>query len=499
MKRTTLLAAAFLVLSQVAAHAHAPTGGELDQGINDLKSESYEEAVHNLSHHVEAEPGSALGHYYLGVAYLKTHDLASAKTRLSKAVRLDPSHGQARLSLAEALYRLNDTDGALRETAAAEAAGTGTGALHLLKGLALSKAGRADEALAAFAAAKAADPALAQAADYQTGLVLVKEKRLKEAREAFGAAAIKDPNTDLALFAGEFESSLEKKMDRERPLKLSLGLRFEYDDNVLLKPADSAAASGVSGQIDRREVLTARAEHYKALEGPWSLKSGYFLYLSNHHHLETHDIQSHTLNLTPTRSTESGSLNLDLSYSLALVDGSSYLQSVAFSPGYNHLIAPSKVASVAARFKKREYAKEPFSAAEDRDSTEAALSIGYSSVFPRDGGYASLRYEVSQEDTDGANWEYTGHKASLNVLYQLRKGLKAQGYIEAFLQDFSNTNTYFGKKRTDRTYTLSAVLSYTVFESTDLIAQYTRVRDDSNIAQYDYERDIISVGLEWRL
>jgi hypothetical protein len=47
-------------------------------------------------------------------------------------------------------------------------------------------------------------------------------------------------------------------------------------------------------------------------------------------------------------------------------------------------------------------------------------------------------------------------------------------------------------------YQLSAGLNWDFTDNLRIVGQYNRVRDDSNIAVYDYSRDVYSLGVEYR-
>jgi tetratricopeptide (TPR) repeat protein len=471
----------------------------LKQGIADYEDESYEEALESLIKARGEDPASAEAAYYLGLTYGKLQDYKNAAAHLKEALVLDPELVDGHLFLAEALYNLNDLEGALKELDEAAKRGSKPGEVYFLRGLIELKAGKNKEAIVSFGKAREADEGITQAADYQTAIAYIRENRLKEARDVFGQVAVRDPSTDLAFYASEYSKALEKREEREKPLKLYLGLRYEYDDNVVLKPADSALAGGITDQVDRREAVSFRGDYTKRFSGPWSLRAQYSLYLSNQHHLKSHNVQSHTATLTPSYNFDRSTANLGLSYTNTLVHGREYLQSAAVSPGYNFMIGASNVGVLSMRFQKREFAQAPFSEFEDRDSTEFALGAGLFSFFSGDEGFVSLKYEVNREDADGGNWTYTGHKGSLSLLYPLGERLKLQGYAEAFSQDFKNTNTFFSTKRKDMIYSQSVLFSYEFYKKAEFVVQYTHVRDDSNIAIYDYNRNIISAGVEFRL
>lgn len=494
MKRRILLIFLFLAAS---GPAFSENVNPLSLGISDYRDESYEEAIDSLRRARADQPASFEAALYLGLSYKAVQDFAQARVHLSDAVRLRPSSGEAHLSLAETLYQLGGYDEALKEVEVAKSKKFRPGDTLFLKGLVLMKKGRNEEAVSEFIEAKKADSRLTQAADFQAGLAYMSAKRYDEALRSLQEAVVKDPATDLAQYAAEYARTIARKKEREKPLKLSAGFRLEYDDNVILKPADAAAAAGITGEEDYREVLTFRAEHTKKTGGPWSLRTSYSLYATNQHQLESHEVISNTLGISPSYDIQDGSIAVSLIYNNTLVENALYLDSVTLAPSWSHMRGANRMMTVSARLQKREFHSDPFSIEEDRDSVDYGLGAGYYRFFTN-GGFLSFKYEINRENSDGANWDYLGNRASVNVLYPMGERLKLQAFAEALIQNFENTNTFFDVKREDKVFTGSALASWSVSGNADLMVQYTHVRDDSNIAIYDYERDILSAGIDYR-
>ena len=80
----------------------------------------------------------------------------------------------------------------------------------------------------------------------------------------------------------------------------------------------------------------------------------------------------------------------------------------------------------------------------------------------------------------------------------LNDALKFNVSGEAYYQRYNPDNTNFLKKREDMTYTWSAMLSYEFYKNIEAHLQYVYIRDDSNIAIYDYRKNVSSVGVEVR-
>jgi hypothetical protein len=140
----------------------------------------------------------------------------------------------------------------------------------------------------------------------------------------------------------------------------------------------------------------------------------------------------------------------------------------------------------------------PIPAEEDRDGDVFSASAGWIYLFSEGKGFLNLIYEVSTENTDGKNWSNVGNRGSANILVPILGNVKINVSGEVYLQNYRNVHTIFDIKRKDKTYTASGVLSYEFYSGASFLLQYAHIRDDSNIAIYDYNRNIYTAGIEYR-
>ncbi|HBO83421.1 MAG TPA: hypothetical protein DD641_00190 [Deltaproteobacteria bacterium] len=470
----------------------------LKSGITNLKEENYEEAIADLKKAREEDPNSSVAAYFLGIAYKKVQDYKEAKHHLNDAITLKPAVKEGVVELADTFYQLGELEDALKTLEIAEREDISPAQTVFLKGLVLLKTRKNLEAIEAFKKAKSLDEKLSRSADYQIGIANLQEGKLSEAREVFKEVVVRDPNADIAQFANQYINAIAKRLKEERPFRVTLGIQYMYDDNVLLKPSDSAAAGDITGEGDSVGVATLRAEYVPKLTGPWGMKLQYSLYYNIHEDLKTHDIQSHTAALIPSYNFKDSSISLLTSYNYTLVDDFKYVHSVTVLPQYSFVINQNQFAQAFVRYQFKDFLKKAINSDENRDSNDYAVGGSWFYLFAENKGFLNLRYEFNKENTDGKNWEYHGNKFSAGFLYPVMEKLKLNIGLEAYLQKYEETHTAFDKKRKDETYTFNTMLSYSIYEDIDIQAQYSHIKSNSNITVYDYDRNIVSIGIEAR-
>ena len=414
------------------------------------------------------------------------------------AVTYTPRIKGALLELIDVLYQLDDLQEAKKYIDIAEKEGIRPAQSAYLKGLTLVKEGNNPEAIDVFKSAKELDTSLTQMADYQIGMAYLKEKKYGDAKDVFKEIVVRDPNSDMADYANRYIDALDRKAEAEKPFKFAVGAAFEYDDNVILKPSDAQSSSDVSNEDDTREVVTLRAEYNKKLAEKFGAKLQYNLYWANQDHLKEYDILSNSASITPYYNFEKASVSVPVGYNRTLVDDHDYLGAWTVNPMLNVLLGGPFMGQVFAKYQNKDFLRSALNDDEDRDSNVWGGGAGLFWFFMENKGFLNARYEFNNENAKGNNWKYNGNRFNATVLVPVVDKLKISAAADAYLQDFTKTHTIFNEKRHDNIYTASAMLSYEIIKDGEIQLKYTHITDDSNIAVYEYDRNIYSAGFEYR-
>lgn len=470
----------------------------LMRGTLNLKEENLEEALEDFKAARQEAPDSSTAAYFLGITYKKMMDFDAARKNLSDAVTLSPAVAEANVELAEVYYQLGDDDKAMEYLLLAEASGAKSASIAYVKGMVLLRKGKNGEAIDSFKKAKSIDPKLTQSADYQIGLASLKDGRLDEAKEVFKEIILRDPNADIAQFARQYIDSISARLKAEREFKVTADLLYQYDDNVLLKPGDTSVAADITNEADSATVVILRAEYAPKLPGRAVLKTQYSLYSITHWELASHDVMSHTVTIAPGYNADFGSLSALMSYNYTTVDDFKYLQTYSLTPTFQFPTGRGHFASLFLKAQKKEYIKPAFARDEDRDSDEWGAGASWYYLLAQNKGLFNLSYAFNHEDTHGTNVQYIGNKLDAGLTYPVTSAATFNFGCGAFHQDFEDPHTAFKIVRKDKIYTVNSSLSYAITEDVDARIQYAYMRGESNLAVYDYTKNVYSAGIEAR-
>jgi len=490
------------VVSAQAAKSRAPAAAKktsLDLGLQQFKQGNYEEAFDALTLAREQDPRSATAAYYLGLTLKKMQRLDQAISELLASVTLQPPVKEGFLELADAYYVMDKFDEALRALNIAAQERLDQGQIEFLRALVYMKKKDYPAAKAGFEKAKAADQKLASAADFQIATISQRLGKLLEARDLFIKVSDRDPGSDSGIMAKQLADTLTKQLDKKYSFNASVNAQIQYDSNVNLgNDVTSSGTGSISGEKDTSVVLALRAEYARTSTTPRSLKFQYNGYINKHQKMNEYDVQSHSVSVVPGYWLGENSASMPVTFTYTLVDSKKYLQAIGLTPTYSFTAGQDRFAVATIRYQKKNYLETITTPDENRDSTDLGAGISWSRLIKQQKGFLNFKYDLNKEDAVGENWSYLGHKIGAGALYPLTDIAKVSLGIEVYRQAFTNVNTSFGIKRTDTSYMGSAQLIYALTKSMDAQAQFVTMKADSTIGIYEYQKNIISIGLTAR-
>lgn len=479
----------------------------LREGIEQYKLENYEESVDILIKARDKEPLSSMAAFLLGMAYKQIMDYPKAAENFKDAVTLTPRIKEALVELIEVLIRsplAENRKEAGKWIEFAEKEGVLSARIAFLKGLALAKEGRNLEAVKAFEKAKSLDSSFSQPADFQIAVCYVKERKLEKAREQFKAVILFSPGTDLATFARQYQDVVERKIEEERPLRLTLGAFGQYNDNLTSTPRNNALAETLDMDYVETRALVAslRVNYLPFFEGPWLFNAQYFLSGNfNDKNSTSRDNTTSSLDIVPGYNFGRFSVNLPVSYSYSLLRGpgyEKYSDLLSIGPMLRMFLGAEQILELFAGYNREDF-EPPLSEAGDRDWDGLHLYASWIWLFePR--AFLNMRYDFTDENAEGIWWENKSHKGSANATYPITDNFKLQVNGSVEFTDFDNEmpDGAFMTKREDTTYQGGLGITWEFYKNTVFIVQYSRLRVNSNIGIYDYERDLYTTGFELR-
>jgi tetratricopeptide (TPR) repeat protein len=487
----------------LTACALAPGSGTLvAQARQELGRENYEEALDLLSRAWQDGVRTPEAAFLLGRTYRSMLNYQEARWYLQEAVRLRPDYREAQLLLADTLVGLDQAAQALPVLMELEAASYKPGHTSYILGLAYYKQKNYAQAVQYLRKAQQ-DPNLAQDAKFQEAMALAAQNRWREAKQTMTEAIGLNPQSVTAGFARGYAASLDRRLKDYKRLRFTAFGGFDYDSNVSLQPGDAAGSVPVSGKNDVLWSLAASLEYNIMRPGPFALWAYYGYYQNFHHKLTDFDLWSNTAGVVPTYTWQKSRLSIPYVFNYSVVGYKPYSTSHGLSPTYLYLFTPKIGVEAGAQWAHREYWYSIFLDDDDRSGDLLVGTIACYYFLKKQEGYLQARFSYERDFTRGRNWDSSAYRFGLALLYPLDEKWKVKATGDFLMQPYDNfwSNGIPGAnnpKRYDNIFIGGLEITRIIYKGWEINAHCYYIRDESNIALYDYDRVITGVQLGYR-
>ena len=487
----------------LAALALPPaTEAQVEQARQELGRENYEEALELLTRAWREGVRTPEAAFLLGRTYRSMLNYQDARWYLQEAVRLKPDYREAQLLLADTLVGLDQPAQAIPVLKELETAGYEPGHTAFILGLAYFKQKNHSQALLYFRKAQQ-DPNLAQEAKFQEAITLAAQNRLRAAKETMTEAIGLNPQSATAGFAQGYAAALDRRLKDYKRLRFSAFGGFDYDSNVSLQPGDAAGSVPVAGKNDVLWSLTGSLEYNIMRPGPFALWAYYGYYQNFHHKLTDYDLWSNTAGAVPSYTWTRSRLWMPFAFNYSVVGYKPYSTSYALSPTYLYLVTPKIGVEAGLRWSRRDYWYPIFIDQDNRSGNLFGSTLACYYFFKKQEGYLQARFTYERDFTEGSNWDSSSYRVGLALLYPVTPKLRVRATADLVLQPYDNFwfngNPFaINPKRNDNIFIGGVEITHIIYKGLEINAHCYYIRDESNIALYDYDRVITGVQLGYR-
>jgi len=149
-------------------------------------------------------------------------------------------------------------------------------------------------------------------------------------------------------------------------------------------------------------------------------------------------------------------------------------------------------------FQVKEFKEKPIFTEDNRDAVNHEAGFTHFLRFNDAKHYIKVGYFYDKEFASGDNWDYFGNKFITGIQYTFPKDIRFNVDYEYKQVHYESINIFFNEKRKDTERAVSVVISKDIINNLTLSLEYMRRDNMSNIALYDYEKNLYSMGLSWR-
>lgn len=495
--------AAVTITALLALAGPVPASEQSDalsaRALVELKRGNDAAALELFDRAVAADPRDAIALYHRGVARSQLGQANAAIADLEAALAIRPDFDEAALELGSALLASGEVAKARPRLEQARRNADVAAQAEFLLAVAALREERYEEARAGFERARTADPTLSTAASYYLGVADYRAGHTASARARFAAVAEQSPESDLGREAAAFVAAIDGADGSGATVYA--GLSLQYDSNVVLAPAGGLGDPAISDESDGRVALSAGGA-YQLYRGDRSKVSvGYDFYQDFHFELTDFNVQNHRPSLVAIH--DFGLLQgaFATQYDFYLLDDANWLHSVTASP---MLVWPQRDfgrLEAYIRFQWREYTQSRF---EILNGYNTAGGLRQVIGLGAPGRLLWGSFEVDSQDSNATNgelYEYTGIQTELLLSWLLPWAVTSEIGYRFRYENYADASAAFvpaGAERRDDEHRLGAVLRRDLTEMLSLVAAWVGTWNESNKDDFEYDRHIVSLGVELR-
>lgn len=464
---------------------------ELKQGNDTTAMELFDRAV-------AADPNDALALYHRGVARSKVGQTAQAIADFEAALAIRPDLDEAALELGIALVEIGEIEKARPRLEQARGNPALAAQAEFFLAIGQLRTERYDEARAGFERARAANPDLSPAVSYYLGVIEYRAGHRTSAREHFTAASLQAPDTALGREANAFLAILDSQQGSGATVYA--GVSVQYDSNVILAPTGDVAGQAITDEADGRTTISAGGSYQLYRSDRSRVAFAYDFYQDLHFDLTEFNVQNHRPSLLVTG--DFGLLQgaFATQYDFYMLDNANWLHSVTAAP---MLVWPQRDfgrLESYIRFQWRDYTQSRFDILSGYNTAGGIRQV----IGIKPAGFLWGSLEVDAQDSDAVNgelYEYTGFQSELllswvlpwSVISELGYRFRYEGYDDA-----SAAFLPVGAARRDHENRVTVAFRKNVSEMASLVAAWVGTWNESNKVDFEYDRNIVSLGVELR-
>jgi len=438
------------------------------------------------------------------VTHARADRTKEAEEKFLKAISIERTFLPAQFDLGVLYYKTGSDQKALRLFEMVEHMDPERARVYFYQGVILRRTGKVKEGDDELEKALALDPTLASEINFLRGAALLQAGKHSAARESLQGVITLTPEVELADSARALLAQIESPSDQQNRFRLHASFGLQYDDNVILEPRSaSASPSGITEQSDFVGVLYFLAKYQWLRLGDWrgDLKYSYFLNFHQDSSLTDFDVQDNHLSASLGRRFGLFESDLEYEFQLSTLAGDAFLLAQKVRPRFMVYHSERQITELVYSFGSKEFKDIPllFPTNSDRDVKAHFGRISHYRNFAQSATvYGTVLYE-KEDAGDSAtedDWIFDGYGIHTAVVLPPWRKITPSFEVDWRNCQYKNLNQLAPTiKREDNDLLLLLTLSRPLNEALDLAVQYLYQINDSNIAAFEYRRNIVGLIL----
>ncbi len=500
--------------------AQLPTESDVyvDRGILAYDAKNYTEALQAFQEALRLSPDNVNALYYTGLTYTALQQYSAAQAVFEQAQKLAPKDLDVAFQLGVAYFLEQQYDKAepvLRQVYASQPQRPNVG---YYLGFIEYRKQNYQEALHFFRGTVPSDENFAQLTRFYTSLSLAALGYPGQARAEIEEALRLQPASPLTAPAERFKEVLGPAVQAERNFHVDAKVGVYYDTNVAVVPGSSgdiiAEAAAEAPHRSPGELGYVRFEYTPLRMPDWEASIATSLLQTVNNDVSgfnTTDVTGWAALAYKTKIGNTPTVaGFSFTYDYFALSGSKYLNQYTATPFMTLIWDATNLTQAQLRFQGQDFMNQNLvTPADNRDGIDYMAGVIHFFRFQGDQHFIKLGYQIDWDKTKGTNWTYFGSRFLVGFQYTLPQwgwGIRIRDDFDAQLRDYTHLNTdqpagcvpvgciHRSDQELNNLLSISKDLPYNI----TLSLEYLLDRNFSNLALYNYTRNVISFNVSWR-
>lgn len=462
----------------------------LSRGIVEMNAGRYKEAVEAFGKALNAAPGDNPARYYTALCYNRAGKVKKAIALLHRILADDPDYTPARIELGTALLDCGEYAGAAEEFKEASRRQPGNAYVVFSLGQARGGMGEYERAFALLAMARQMDGRYAAPSCYSEAMFYEKMGKPVEAGVALKKVIdLEEPGTELRR---EAEESLEliARGGRRKRLNVRASARYEYDDNVMVAPDDSAIVA-ITDEGDFCFATTFELEILPIVTEKMELSTLYGFYQSVHNHLGDFNLQAHELDNIATFSLGPVQPFVGYIYRYYFLDDNkqSFIRDNELVAGLDIPAGRHSLSRLGYSYLAEKYFLDYYEPGDNRTAHNNEFGLDQYLFLLEGECWVRFGVHYDRNDARGFNYTYNGYRFNWELFLPLVWGWMLDTNFEYYIRDYPRNVD----DRRDHRQEYDIRVGRRLNDYIEVGFEYTRIKNNSRVALFKYDRDIYSL------
>ncbi len=466
----------------------------MKEGRAHLTAQRFEPALKSFDEAIRAEPAAKDAHFMRAMALNRLGRFKEAHKTLRYCMHLRVLHQELYFELGWTYLGIDDYDRAIRNLEIYERRLPGRGQTSEFLGRAHFHKGNLDRARELLAQAIRRDANLRPTVEYYLARIDEKQGRPKEARDRLRLVVEQ-------YLDSPFARELARRIGgtRAKPWQLVVSAGIGYDSNVIALGEGQPLPINISSKDSAQFSFGADFSYRWTLDSESSVDAGYSLAgvayeggLS-----EFFQIDHYLYGRYRRKITDVVTATLRLADQFSQFDGRGFRNQVTLRPALEWRQATNALAEFAYTAGFNAYLFDATVPAQDRDGTSHTLSLLQHVACRKGAVRFRAGYSHEFNNADGGDYDFDSGAFVIGTNMRLPAELRLDLSFRytAFDYDNPNSNNGFTAARDDDLSQVSVYLSRRVDARTTIYFRFDYTNNSSNIAVFDYDREVFRFGV----